>query len=243
MQRFCRYAEDDVSEEPQATPEEAKPASSGGGWGEVAAVLAAGVFPNLAWAIVHALDPEPPWPLSYWAHTLTLTTQSVCTAFIVLYLLHCSGEKWERFGLVRPRLSDFLLLAPALLLMDWMVWELRWMLIPRLDSLPASTWLPKPRYPADYAMMVVKHAANAFAEELVTRAYLITRLEGLLKSPAAAVLLAAVAFASYHAYQKMDGLLEILLVGVTWGMVYLAVRRLWPFVFAHALFNVLIELR
>jgi membrane protease YdiL (CAAX protease family) len=241
MQRFCRHAEDAVSEEPQATPEASAPSASGGGWGEVAAVLAAGVFPNLANAIVSAFDPAP-FPQAYWADTLSLTTYSACTAFIVLYLLHRGGEPWERFGLVWPQPSD-VVLGPALMLLAWVIWEVRWELIGGFDRLPKANWFPKPALPIDYVMMVIKYTANSIAEELVTRAYLITRLEGLLKSQAAAVLLAAVAFASYHLYQRTDGLLDTLILGVVWGALYLVVRRVWPFIIAHTLWNIVIDLR
>src|SRR5262249_20391197 len=109
-------------------------------------------------------------------------------------------------------------------------WPYRKSTRPRVQA-----WFPDPRRPADFVLMVVKYAAGAFAEEVVTRAYLVTRLEGLLKSRAAAVLLAAAAFASYHAYQRTDGLVDTFLLGVAWGAAFLFLRRLWPFVFAHAL--------
>jgi membrane protease YdiL (CAAX protease family) len=102
---------------------------------------------------------------------------------------------------------------------------------------------PRPRQAAEYAAMAVREAANGFTEELVTRAYLVTRLEGLLKSSAAAVVLAAVAFASYHAHHRADGMVSCMFQGVAWGAAYLYIRRVWPFAFAHALYNVLIELR
>ena len=227
------------SSDPAHTPE----ASSGGGWGEVTAVLAAGVLPNFAWGVVSAVDQDPSRPSPYWADTLVLTTQSVCTAFVVLYLIHRSGEPWERFGLARPRLSDLLLVGPVLFLLGWFVWDLRWMLIPQLDPHSSPNWFPKPKRPADYFMMVVKYAANAFSEELVTRAYLVTRLEGLLKSQTAAIFIAAGSFASYHIYQKSDGLINMMLLGLAWGGAYLLVRRLWPFVVGHFLTSILIELR
>jgi hypothetical protein len=123
----CRPEDDEAGDDeqaPDAGSEEAaaaQPARPGGGWGEVAAVLAAGVVPNVASAVVHAFHPDPPDPARYLADALAHTAESTCIAFIVLYLIRRSGEPWRRFGLVRPRPSDFLLVGPALVLVWWLV--------------------------------------------------------------------------------------------------------------------------
>jgi membrane protease YdiL (CAAX protease family) len=90
--------------------------------------------------------------------------------------------------------------------------------------------------------MLLKESANGFTEELVTRAYLITRLEVLLRSRMAAVFLSATAFASYHAYQGPAGLVGAFLFGLAFGLAYLGVRRVWPLALGHALFDIHIEL-
>ena len=70
-------------------------------WGEVGAVLAVGVVPHLVNAMYNALYPFP--PPAYWIYALYLTVTSGCTVFVTLYLIHRSGEPWERFGLPRGR--------------------------------------------------------------------------------------------------------------------------------------------
>jgi membrane protease YdiL (CAAX protease family) len=90
--------------------------------------------------------------------------------------------------------------------------------------------------------MVVKFLVAAYAEELVTRAYLITRLTGLLGSPTKAVVLAAATFASYHVYQGVGGLVDLFVFGLAFGVAYLLFGRVWPLVVGHALANVMVDL-
>ena len=87
-----------------------------------------------------------------------------------------------------------------------------------------------------------KYLIATFAEELVCRAYLITRLEVLLRSRLWAVLLSAGAFASYHAYQGVNGTTFAFLFGVSFGAIYLFLRRVWPLALGHAMYDVLLEL-
>jgi membrane protease YdiL (CAAX protease family) len=119
-----------------------------------------------------------------------------------------------------------------------------WWAVPHIpdDRGPSSPWLLVPRGPGDHVMMVVQYALSAFAEELVTRAYLITRLKALLGSRGEAVLVAALLFASYHAYQGLSGAVDALAFGLAYGVAFLALGRVWPLVVGHALFNIRLEL-
>ena len=51
-------------------------------------------------------------------------------------------------------------------------------------------------------------------------------------------LLAAVVFSSYHLYQGVLGVIDTFLFGVMYGAAYLALRRIWPLVLGHMLYNV-----
>jgi membrane protease YdiL (CAAX protease family) len=95
-----------------------------------------------------------------------------------------------------------------------------------------------PQRATDYVLMVLGFSASAFMEELVTRAYLITRLEQLLHSRSIAVVLSAALFALYHVYQGPERLLEIMILGLATGFLYLLIRRIWPFAIGHMLWNV-----
>src|SRR5206468_12251270 len=89
-----------------------------------------------------------------------------------------------------------------------------------------------------YCLFVDADAANAFAEELVMRGYLITRLEGATGSSLMALLVSSVLFAGYHVYQGWGATASIFLGGMVYGIAFLVSRRLWPVVIAHFLWNV-----
>ncbi len=207
-------------------------------WWEVAAVLAVGVVPNAMAAVSHLCDPLPALP--YWLDSLNLSVLSGCTIFVTLYLIGRSGEPWERFGVVRPSLWDVvfggIFFVAAVLL---------WIFVPSFlwsEGGVRRYPFPTPHGTADHAMMVVKYGLSAFAEEIVTRAYLITRLTDLLRSRAEAVVMSAILFASYHAYQGAPGVAYTFAFGLVYGTGFLLIRRIWPLALGHALYNIRIEL-
>jgi membrane protease YdiL (CAAX protease family) len=116
-----------------------------------------------------------------------------------------------------------------------------WSWIPHPDTKPPPAY-GAPSTGLDLVWLVVMDAANALAEELVTRAYLITRLVRLMESRFQAIILSALLFASYHAYQGPDGALDKFFLGVLWGVFFLALGRVWPLVLAHMLLNIFWEL-
>src|SRR5262249_41626066 len=210
-------------------------------WLEVVAVLAIGVLPNLLRAMF-SLVLGPSEPVPYWLDAMyySLRNSGICVA--ALYIIWRSGETWTSFGLARPRLSD-LGLGLGVLVLTLMLW------IPlapflSIDRVKLKQLFPVPNGPADFMLMVLNHAANGFAEELVNRAYLVTRLERLLNSPLAAVILSAVVFSSYHVYYGFDGaMIWILMFGLMYALVFLALRRVWPLAIGHMLINIYVELR
>ena len=210
-------------------------------WWEVAAVLAVAVIPHCVSTVSHLCAPLPASvpPSPYWLDAFNLIVLGACTVLVTLYLIARSGEPWHRFGLFRPQILDaplgalFLIVAVGLLY-----------LLPALPDLgiQGTSQFSRPQSAGDYALMVVKYLVAALAEELVTRAYLITRLTTLLQSRGEAVLCAACLFASYHAYQGLVGVAYSFAFGITYGAVFLAIHRVWPLVIGHALYNCWVEL-
>jgi membrane protease YdiL (CAAX protease family) len=209
-------------------------------WGEVGAVLAVGVVPYLISTTVFlALPPSPPRP--YWLSALELTAVSSCIIFVTLYLIRRSGEPWGRFGLTRPRVWD-VFPGLGLFLAAQLLWLFCLELMPWDGDPPPGDPAPRPRGPTDYALMVLQYGAAGFAEELVTRAYLVTRFEQLLRSRGAAVLWSSALFAAYHGYQGMVGVTSALAFGIAYGTAFLLLRRVWPLAIGHALYNIHIDL-
>jgi membrane protease YdiL (CAAX protease family) len=170
---------------------------------------------------------------------LDLIFRSAFVVGPVLYLIHRSGESWAFFGIVRPSFWD-LLLGFWCFVIAIGLWWIESILIPA--DWWGSEYFPKPRLAVDYLLMIVKHAANGISEELVTRAYLISRLQQVLGSTTAAVVISAVFFASYHLYQGLSGLVFVMMFGLAYGLLFVMIRRLWPLAFGHMAYNVYIEL-
>ena len=232
-----------VPADPPAAPVDPPPAAPPG-WGEVAAVLAVGVVPYLVGAVdsylippVPATEPIPNW---YLADALRLIGGTGTAAFVTLYLIHRSGEPWARFGLGPIRAWDFPL-GLAIFLLSGLSGCCH-LILDRAGAPAGRYWVVGPEGPVEWVAMVIKFAVSGFSEELITRAYLITRLEVLLRSRGRAVVLSAAAFALYHVYYGPTALVSIFLFGLVYGAFYLAVRRVWPLVFGHALYNILLEL-
>ena len=91
-----------------------------------------------------------------------------------------------------------------------------------------------PAEDVDWLLLVAASIANGFAEELVIRTYLLSRLEALLKSTTLAVLITTAMFASYHIYQGMESAIGIFFLGLVYAIAFVRLRSLWPLAIAHA---------
>ncbi len=205
-------------------------------WFELFAVLAVGPLSWLLSAILRLA--HEPSEYTYALNAIDLTVDSVLRLVAVFYILHRSGEPWKTFGVVRPGFSD-LAIGATLFMAHWIAWAHFASLLP-----PDELRHIHPRFGGgtDYIWLFSGHLANGLAEEMITRAYLITRLVQLLRSHWQAVLMSALVFASYHVYYGVgSALLWLFLLGLFYGGCYLFVRRVWPFALAHALMNVLID--
>lgn len=78
----------------------------------------------------------------------------------------------------------------------------------------------------------------ALLEEVIVLGYLITRLQQLSWSTAAAVAASALLRGSYHLYQGWGGFAGNVAMGLLFGVLFVRWRRTWPFVVAHALLDV-----
>jgi membrane protease YdiL (CAAX protease family) len=206
---------------------------------EVLAVLVIGILPPLRDALI-VLFWEPRPQLGYGLESVTHIFHGAFAIFLILYLISRSGESWKHFGISEPRILDILL---GLVL--FLVAESLWHFQSRVFQLKLEYWEPfisLPQKTIDYFLMILKYGVMGFEEELVARAYLITRLEQLLGSSMKAIVLAAAAFASFHIYYGLAGLLYPFLFGIVFGFIFLNVRRIWPFALGHMMYNIRCEL-
>lgn len=205
-------------------------------WWEVAAVAAVAIVPYLIALPYNYYHPIPPPP--YWLDTLHVCVLNACTVLVVLYLIGRSGESWEQFGVTRPWTAD-LFIAGGIFLGTVVLSDILGAILRSTSNVGIFT---PPRSDLDHWLMFPKFASIGFTEELVMRCYLITRLSGLLRSRAKALLLAALLFASYHAYQGVSGTLFAFGFGLLYGAAFLVIRRVWPLALAHAMFDIRVEL-
>jgi membrane protease YdiL (CAAX protease family) len=96
---------------------------------------------------------------------------------------------------------------------------------------PAGFWWT---YPA----IVMNATEAAVLEEVIVVGYLITRLQQLGWGPNAAVGASALLRGSYHLYQGWGGFAGNLAMGVLFGWLFTRTRRVWPFIVAHFLIDV-----
>lgn len=98
-------------------------------------------------------------------------------------------------------------------------------------SLLTDTWWRIP-------LLVVSAAANAWAEETLVVAYLISRLRQLGFRENSALGASAVLRGSYHLYQGFGGFVGNVAMGLVFGRLWQRTRRLWVLVTAHTIIDV-----
>ena len=88
-----------------------------------------------------------------------------------------------------------------------------------------------------WAFLVLALVSNSFYEELLMRAYLITRLRQLGVRVVLAVLVAGVLFGAYHIYQGPAQFITASVFGLLLGLIFVLTGRVWPLIIAHTIYN------
>jgi membrane protease YdiL (CAAX protease family) len=169
---------------------------------------------------------------------LTGIAENLAPVLLVLYLMARSGEPPSTIGLdasqpardVGRGVVLALLIGGSGLGLYLAAFHLGFNLNVVPENLPTVWW----RYP----VLVLDGIQNGVLEEIVVLGYLLTRLDQLGWSPAAAVVTSAVLRGSYHLYQGFGGFLGNLAMGVIFGVLFLRWRRVTPMMIAHSLIDV-----
>ena len=88
-------------------------------------------------------------------------------------------------------------------------------------------------------VLILLAIGNAWAEETLVVAYVITRPRHLGHSENRSLLQAAVLRGSYHLYQGFGGFIGNVLMGFVFGRFWQKTNRLWPLIVAHALIDII----
>jgi hypothetical protein len=186
---------------------------------------------------------------SYVLRQLRVTHGGSITVVICVLLatwrLDAAGESWQLLGLARPRSwGKVLLWVPVLyglvflcsaLLVPWLARVFGW---PPTDYRVLG---PIERNLALLAtLLAIAWTTAAFGEELLFRAFLLSRLERLFGggkwAVIAGVLLQATFFGVGHAYLGIRGAMSAGLIGGIFGTLFvISGRNLWPLILAHGL--------
>jgi membrane protease YdiL (CAAX protease family) len=161
---------------------------------------------------------------------------------LILFIIHRSGEPPRVFGLVRLQKFKDPFAGLGILVLTNVGYRITWyFLFATLGRQAASrlgyhnSIFAAPSGQFALSLLAVSSIANGCAEELVCRAYLLSRFEQLLGSTVLAWLLSSLLFGSYHIYQGIGGFVAITTIGLIYGAIFCAIRRIWPIAIAHAL--------
>jgi membrane protease YdiL (CAAX protease family) len=157
---------------------------------------------------------------------------------IGLYLLWRGGLALVRIGLDRTRPWRDLLSGVGLTALIGVpglgLYLLSYALGFSLNVQPSvldDTWWRTP-------MLILSAFSNAWIEEILIVAYLLTRVRQLGWAENAGLLVSAVIRGSYHLYQGPGGFVGNFIMGLIFGRLWQRTNRIWPLVIAHTLLDV-----
>ncbi len=172
------------------------------------------------------------------ARQLTGVTFGLAPAWLCWYLVRRSGEGRAGIGLAldRPRrdlvagavLAAVVGLAGVGVYLGAVALGVNRFVVP---VPPIGHWWTVP-------VLLLRAIEAGVVEEVVAVAYLVTRLQQLRATPAAAVGASALLRGAYHLYQGLGGFVGNLAMGLLFGALFVRTRRAWPLVVAHVLLDV-----
>ncbi|WP_410664350.1 CPBP family intramembrane glutamic endopeptidase [Amycolatopsis sp. lyj-84] len=150
-----------------------------------------------------------------------------------LYLLWRGGMKLAQIGLDRSRpgrdVLHGLLLAAVIgipgLGLYFLSYSLGFSLSVQPSTLGETWWRP--------ITLTLSAFGNAFAEEVLVVAYLLTRLRQLGLRENTSLVASSVLRGSYHLYQGFGGFVGNVVMGLVFGRLWQKTNRLWPLIAAH----------
>ena len=144
--------------------------------------------------------------------------------FLVIYFLWRNREAVARIGWVwKGKLWSEAFVGVLLFGVMFVGAELIEQGLKAADVPGPSTQMPKflaAHSPAQFLLAGALVIVVAIAEETIFRGYLILRLNGVTRSPAAAVILSSVIFALGHGYEGTAGVATVAYMGLFFALVY-----------------------
>jgi membrane protease YdiL (CAAX protease family) len=188
----------------------------------------------IAGVVVAAADQS-----SAFARQLLGFAVGVAPVFLVLHLVRRSGEGVAAIGLRKDRRSADAARGAALFALVGLAGIGVYLAAVELGVNRCVVPVPPLGHWWTIPALVLNAVEAALVEEVIVLGYLITRLQQLSWSPAAAIGASALLRGSYHLYQGWGGFAGNVAMGLVFGALFLRWgRRTWPFVVAHALLDI-----
>jgi membrane protease YdiL (CAAX protease family) len=185
------------------------------------------------------------------ASALVINLAYVLAIVLATAVLKAQGHGWRDLGLARPESwPNTIVKALGAMLVFVAVWvglQVILLNIPGLGLGPSDQSDYNPltgNLPLFLIMIAATWTVVAFGEEMVFRAFLINSLAGVFGSLKArwalALAVSALLFGLAHYDWGLTGIIEIFIVGLIFGSVYLQTgRNLWVPIIAHGLLDTL----
>lgn len=221
-------------------------------WIELGVVLSLFWLPNLVNGLAYyfASPLRSPFRLPFdLTALLTGSTHLVGAIAAVLFIAWVSGDGLAAFGIRRlpwwqvlsATLATFIAIYLVMFSLEWSMHTL----VPEFyksERMAHMTLRPQYDYRSSPALVTVHFAFSSFAEELIMRAYLITRLRELTGKMWIGVFVSTALFAVYHIYQGQTAVVSVFGVGLALAVSFTASRSIWPAALAHWAIDIYIAL-
>jgi membrane protease YdiL (CAAX protease family) len=209
---------------------------------EVLMVLSLSLLASAVYAIISltsapvkgetvAVVPPVPFPTQ-----LANFVFGLAPVWLVVYLVRRTGEGVAAIGLATDRLREDVVRGAALfavvgaagigVYLGAVALGVNRFVVP----VPPGHWWTVP-------VLFMSAIQAALVEEVIVAGYLITRLQQLRLTPAAAIGASAVLRGTYHLYQGWGGFAGNVAMGLLFGFVFVRTRRTWPLIVAHLLLD------
>jgi membrane protease YdiL (CAAX protease family) len=166
---------------------------------------------------------------------------------VTLAAMRLSGDPWSAFGIKKPAALDILTGSIVCIINYFATMMGVSIFIDILKSMCSERYIYQITHAHDIpfhvqgwtglVLLLVLAFVVGFSEELVLRSYLIPRLERLLHSTWASVLVSAAVFGLLHWKSGILNVCHAFLAGIVYGVAFAWTRRIWPVAVAHAAYD------
>jgi membrane protease YdiL (CAAX protease family) len=181
---------------------------------------------------------SPTRPLGYFYFTDCV--RALYIGGLVLFIVSLKQESWAELGLSTPRWGKDIIIGLATVFITALFWAPFIILFNKLRApylREIADPVQSPSSIAEYLWIFTSAIMVGFAEELLTRGYLISRFLRLF-APWKSIVLSSLVFSAWHISKGIFGVTHTFIWGLVYGFTFFKTHRLWPVAIAHAINNI-----